>query len=177
MKIISRLSKRERTIFYITVFVVAFFLFFKFVIEGMLRLNTHLNRELHNKQVQLRRAGQIAKKGSVQKDYETLIAALKMVKNPQEEMARLLSEIDKIAKDSGVNVLNIRPQEIEDKKFYKRLSVDLRLEGENRNIMRFVFYLESSPLLLRIDKFNLAARSSQRGFLDCELSLSRVAIP
>ncbi|GEM_PF-3558808 len=177
MKTISRLSKRERTIFYITVFLIAFFLFFKFVFEGMLKFNAHLNQELHNKQIQLKRAGQIAKKGSVQKDYEALIAALKMEKNPQEEMARLLSEIDRIAKDSAVNVLNIRPQEIEDKKFYKRFSVDLRLEGENRNIMRFVFYLESSPLLLRIDKFNLAARSSQRGFLDCELSLSRVVIP
>lgn len=177
MKIISRLSKRERRIFYITVFVIAFFLFFKFVFEGMLKLNAHLNQELHSKQIQLRRAGQITKKGSVQKDYEALISALKAKGSPEEEMARLFSEIDKTAKLSGVNVLNIRPQEIEDKKFYRRFAVDLRLEGENRNITQFVFYLESSPLLLRIDKFNLTARSAQRGFLDCELSLSRVAIP
>lgn len=177
MKTIAKFSKREKIIFYITIAVFFFFLLFKFVIEGMFRLDQRLSQELKAKQTQLRRAEQIAKKGSAQKDYEALIQALKMKRSSEEEMGRILSEVENMAKESGVNILNIRPQEIEDKKFFKRFGVDLRLEGTNQEISKFVFYLESSPLLLKIDKFNLNARSSQRGLLDAELTFLRLAIP
>lgn len=177
MKSVAQFSKREKKIFYITLIVLACALFFKLVLGGMFGLDRRLTQELEAKVIALKRARQISKKGSAQKDYETLVAALKIEKGPDEEMARLFSEIEDKAKKSAVNILNIRPQEIEDKKFYKRFALELRLEGSSKDIIQFIYYLESSPLLLRIDKLTLSSRSAQKSPLNCELAISRIAIP
>ncbi|MBU2540441.1 MAG: type 4a pilus biogenesis protein PilO [Candidatus Omnitrophica bacterium] len=177
MKLISQLSKREKNIFYFTILIIAFSLIFKFILLPLFNLNQRLTQEVKAKEIELVRARRLSKGGSVQSQYDAFIAAIKMGESQDLEMARLLSEIESIAKEAGVNILNLRPHEIEDKRFYKRFLIELKSEGTSQQILRFIFSLESSQLLLRIEKFNLSSRISKGNLLNATLTVSRVAIP
>ncbi|MEW6009412.1 MAG: type 4a pilus biogenesis protein PilO [Candidatus Omnitrophota bacterium] len=177
MKVLSKLSKREKIFLYITAGLIAGSLGFKFIFEPLLRLSDRLNQKLKVSQSQLRRLQRLSSGKPIKEDYELSLASIKMAKSADAEMARLFGEIESMAKDAGVNILNLRPQEIEDKKVYKKFSLELKSEGTSKQILQFVFLIESSPLLLKIDRFQLAANASSKGLLSASLTLSRLAIP
>jgi Tfp pilus assembly protein PilO len=177
VKLINQLSRREKTLFFLTLSAVGLSLIFKFVIDPLIKRSEKLTQELKAKQIQLRRAESLSKQEGVQKQYEAFISAIKSSAKSEAEMSRLLSEIEKLAKDAGVNIVNILPQEVEDKKFYKKFSAELKIEGTNQQILKYIFSLESSPLLLRIDKLNLSSRASRQGLLNSSLTLYRIVIP
>ncbi len=176
MIFLKQLSKREKLIFYLTTGVVTCSLGFKFILEPLFRLNTKLNQQLKVKQSQLRRLERLSGGKSIKDEYAQALESIKMAQSLDAEMARLLSEIERIAKDSGVNILNLRPQDIEDKKLYKKFSLELKSEGANTQILQFVFFIESSPLFLKIDKLQIFGNAS-KGLLTANISLSRLAIP
>ncbi len=177
MKIIKQLSKREKIFFYVTLSIIVFSLIFKFVFFPLFSLNQRLTQEVKAKQLELRRALRLSQGEAAQNEYDAFIAAIKMGENRDLEMARLLSEIESMAKEAGVNIVNLRPHEIEDRKFYNKFLIELKSEGTSQQILRFIFSLESSPLLLRIEKLNLSSRGSRRNLLNAALTLSRVTIP
>lgn len=177
MKLISRLSKREKLFLYLTVGIIAGSFFLKFILEPLSSLNARLNQQLKVRQSQLRRLKRFSSGKSVEDDYELALTSIKMAQSPDAEMARLFTEIEKIAEDSGVNILNLRPQEIEDKKFYKKFTLELKSEGTSSQILQFVFFIESSALLLKIDRFQLVSTAASKGLLTASLVISRLAIP
>jgi Tfp pilus assembly protein PilO len=177
MKLTSQLNKRERLILALTIILVSFALISKFALRPLFTLNAKLAQELKTKQVHLKRLERMAGRKALKDEYETFIRALKMSESQELEMARFLSEIEKLATNSGVNILSLRPQEIEERKSYRRFLVELKCEGNNQQILQFVFLLESSPLLLKIERFQLSSSTSTPGLLTSDLTVSRIAIP
>ena len=177
MKFISHLNKREQFFLYLALGLIIFALVSKFMLGPLLRLNTKLNQELKAKQLHLRRLERLAQKESLKDEYQAFIDSLKMAQSQESEMAVVLSQIEGFAQEAGVNIVSLRPQETQEKKFYKRFAVELKSEGSMRQIQHFVFLIESSPLILKIDKFQLAASVVSPGLMVADISISRIAIP
>jgi hypothetical protein len=86
----------------------------------------------------------------------------------------LLREIERIAKDSSVEIINLTPQGIPDEKDKKKeYSADLRLEctGTDR-LLSFLNGIQESKFLIVVSKFALTAKDQQGVVLKAEMTLS-----
>lgn len=177
MKLISQLNKRERIFLYLTIALVIFGLVSKFVLGPLFSFNAKLTQELRAKQLHLRRIERLAQKKSLKDEYDAFIQALRMAESQELEMASILSGIEEFAKTTGVNIVSLRPQEIQERKVYKRFVIELKSEGTFRQIQEFAFLIESSPLILKIDKFQVTSGLSSAGLLSVDIAVSRIALP
>jgi Tfp pilus assembly protein PilO len=94
----------------------------------------------------------------------------------QEEQSFLLREIERLSRDLPLRIRGMRPLPSEDKGFYKRFAVSMEIEGSVEHTMQFVYLIENSPRLLRVERLQLTADGKKRGQLNSRLLVSRPAI-
>ena len=92
-------------------------------------------------------------------------------------MANILSEIEAVAKGINVRILNMKPQKIKAMEFYKNFSVDLIIEGQLKDITRFLNDLQNAPHLIKADKLHLVKESVVQPVLKASLLVSKILIP
>ncbi len=74
---------------------------------------------------------------------------------PNEEITWVVDEISKLSKDSGIELLSLEPQAVEDKGSYYRLPLELDIECSYHQLGNFLSRIENSPKFMRLDNFKL----------------------
>jgi Tfp pilus assembly protein PilO len=69
----------------------------------------------------------------------------------------MLSGIEDVAKKSNMGLLDLKPQPSKDRGFYREYSVEVETEGTMDSLVSFLYQLNSSTQLLRVQtlRFNL----------------------
>ncbi len=136
------LTKREKTILYITVGVIIFAFAFNFIIAPIYTKNDSLNKEINIARAKLKKyLWLIEQKEAIQAQFSA-ISSLSFQPNQQEDI--LAS-----AKDANIRIVDIRPQDT---------SIELRTEGLIEEHLKFIYNLERSLSFPRIKKFRLTVK-------------------
>lgn len=73
----------------------------------------------------------------------------------------VLSELEKLAKNSDIRIIDIRPQQQQNtSQGNRQLAVDLRTEGVMEGYLRFIYATENSALLLKIKRLQLNLKTA-----------------
>lgn len=89
----------------------------------------------------------------------------------------LLKETERIAKDLGVSIISLSPQEpSEQPKEYKKYKADLRMEGSLEQIINFLYKVGNSKLLIKLDRLSFSPKDEQASLLKAETTVS-IAVP
>ncbi|MCX5697178.1 MAG: GspMb/PilO family protein [Candidatus Omnitrophica bacterium] len=170
------LSKRERTFFYLTVAVVVFCVAINFFNGSFWQKNITLNREIALTRQKLKKCLRLlSQKESIQNRYNR-VAAHPDLSMPQGDVfVATLSELEKMAQDAGVRIVDIRPQDVsKGGGLYKEIAVDLRAEGDIEGYFKFIYNLENSLSLLRVRKFQLSSKTNSKS-LEGSFSISSIS--
>lgn len=145
---IKVLTNRERSIFYATAGVIVFAVIFNFLIFPILTRNNSLNSEIKlNREKLAKYTWFLKNRDAIAKKYAEFIPT-----GTDSEATNVLSELENIAKTSGVKIIDLRPQQAG--------KIDMRAEGSMGNYIKFIYHLENSPVLLRIKKFKISTKSN-----------------
>lgn len=87
----------------------------------------------------------------------------------------ILSELELIAQQSGVSIIDIRPQLPKETSAYKEIYIDLRAEGSMQAFLKFIYDIENSLSLLRIKKLQLIAKPNS-SILEGIFSISELSV-
>ncbi len=148
---IKVLNRREKFIFYATIGVIVFAFIFNFFLAPVLSRNDTLNNEIRLNREKLKNyLWLLSNKEAIQKKYAKFFPADNLTGQEQTETTGTLSELENLAKNSGIKIIDIRPQQ--------GGKIDLRAEGSLENYMKFIYNLENSLALLRIKKFQISAK-------------------
>ncbi len=167
-------SKREKLIFSITVILGLFVFGLNFIVLPALERINVLNREIDQKSFILKRHFKLINQGdSITSVYENYKQILSKVVNPDEMTAQLFEEVKLSAGKYGLKVQKIKPLTLKQNTSYKKVALEVDLEGDFKSIFQFINMIENSASLIDINSLNLRSKARSSKLLRCRLALSR----
>jgi len=154
------LSKREKVILSVTGVVILFAVLYNFLISAIIEKYSLLDNQVKIEKARLIKYKQILmRKPAIESKYAALYSNHE-VKPLGDPCVTLLSELERLAVNAGVRIIDIRPQADSALGNNKGMSVDLRLDGTMEGFIKFLYDTEKSFNLLTVKRFQLSARSS-----------------
>lgn len=174
---LSRLGKKERYIAYIAVFIAGAVIFDKLVLGPILKRLKDLNITISRKEKELNNALQIiAQKENINSTYQEYSKDIMQKLSDQKETAQLLSEIEKIAKKTGVSLIGMKPSQVKENKFHNEYIVQIEAEADVSSLVDFLYKLERTSKLIRVGEFRLAAKQKSGNTLKMDMVVKSITI-
>ena len=156
---IKILTKRERTILYLTVGIIISSILVKFLIAPVFTKNNNLNQEIKFTRVKLKKyLWLISKKKSLESKFSKYISGLSATAQESDTLVSALAELENLAKAAQIRIIDIRPQAPKASNLYKEIAIDIRAEGTMENYLKFIYDIENSLALLRIKRMQLNSK-------------------
>ncbi len=176
MEFLSRLSKKEKRLFYITVAIVGCVFFDRIVFKPVLNKLESFNGKIVLEEKKLEKSMHIlSQESSITSEYKKFAEGIKQDKSDEETLASLLSSIEKMAGSVSVFILDMKPNPVEKAESYKKFSAKIEAEAKISNLADFVYQLENSPRLLRISDFRLTPQKKE-AVLKINMTVTEVLI-
>ena len=148
MDIQTIISQNKSVVIVILIFIVALGIGNKFIYQPRTKIIKQIHLEIEK---------QTQKNGLLQ----DIIALKKDIASYNERIPRnteitwIVDEISKLSKDSGIELLSLEPQAIEDRGSYYRLPLELDIKCSYHQLGNFLSKIENSPKFIRLDNFRL----------------------
>ena len=177
MGFLSRLSKKERRLFYIAVAIVAVVFLDRAVFKPVMNKLESFNGRICVEEKKLEKSMQIlAQEANITSEYKKFAQSIKQDLSDEETTASLLSSLEKMANSVSVFILDMKPVPVEKAEFYKKYAVKIECEAKVSNLADFIYQLENSPRLLRIADFRLTPQQKKESILKIEMTVTEVLI-
>lgn len=170
------LAKREKIILFTTIGVIIFSFIFNFVIMPLVNMNNTLNKEIRMARMKLAKSlWLLSQKDNIQNKYSSFVSSGNTSDEQKDSTLNVLSEIEGLAKDARVRIIDIRPQ-VTYPSAKGQLLVDLRCQGTMDEYLKFIYNLENSNLLLNINRYQLSVSSANQ-LIDGIFTISKFSLP
>jgi len=162
MDFLSRLSKKEKRLFYITVAVVSIVFLDRVVFKPVINKLESFNGKISVEEKKLEKSMLIlAQEQAITSEYKKFAENIKQEQSDEEAIAILLSYLEKMANSVSVFILDMKPAPVEKSEFYKKYAVKIEAEAKISNLTDFIYQLENSPKLLRVSDFRLTPQKKE----------------
>jgi Tfp pilus assembly protein PilO len=125
---------------------------------------SHDLRNIHNKELiesEYRKYRNFVKKSSA---------------SDEENVSNILAEIEGLARASGVNLVDIKPQASKQVDFYREYAAEVTVEGQMEQVVTFLHKLNSSPQLLRAIKIRLGMKQKDASLVKASMLVTNISI-
>lgn len=175
---LTKLSTKEKKVFYITIVIVTFSLMDRAFFTPSL-----------NKVEQLKSAIQL-QKDSVAQDMRFLSRKEKVLKEaqlytnyitqtiPEEDVinTEFFRKIEQLALEANVKLIKSNPAEKKDEADYYQYYADLDCNGELKNMISFMHLINTSDDLFKIVKFNMSAKRGVDNHVATSMTVAKLII-
>lgn len=174
----KKINKREKILIYFIAALISFFLIERFLFSGLRGKSKAASQQIKVEEARLKSGLDIQKrKDKILAECKELKPYLEKVDgmSDQEVFAKFLKEAEKIAQDAGVSIVNLAPQsEVKEDGDYKKYDAEFRAEGSLTQIFNFVYKIQNSTLLIKLDRLSLSPKDEQASVMKIEAIISLV---
>ena len=117
----------------------------------------------------------LAVRESVDEQYRSLGPETMQLDSDEATISQFLRDMEAIARESRVTLLNAKPLRAEDHRSHKTYRIKLALAGKLQDIIRFVTAVVNGPGAIGLERFSLRGRH-HRDPVECGLSLRMVRL-
>jgi len=175
---IYQMSKKERLLFYVAVIFVGCAVVSRMALHPAIAKSASLNREIKLKKRMIEDSLRLlSQKEVIQKESGKYAGYIKQKLSEEQEVATLLKEIEDIAKDSQIQLIDLKPYSAKRGDFYTEYKVEVETEAEMNQLMTFIYNLQSSGGLLKVTKFSISPRVDKINTLKAQLAITKIFIP
>jgi len=163
-------TKREKLISYLTAAVIVFGILFNFFIAPFLSKNDALNKEINLTRQKLKKyLWLLSQSEEINNKAKDFPSSIKAVNQQGEASVAILAELEELAKDANIRIIELRPAAA------GKTLIDLRAEGNTEGYLKFIYSLENSLSLFKIKKFQLSAKSNPQ-ILESNFSITQLPL-
>jgi len=178
MVFIEKLSPKEKIGLFIAVAFVAFAIADRAIVTPVNDRIQRLNREIKIAEKQLiRHLRNLSQKEIVSKEYAKYIEYVRKVGSDEEEVAKILGEIESLARKSNVYLGDMKPHSPKVKGFHKEYTVEIEAESRMEPLINFLYQINNSPQLLRAEKLRVGSKKEKRGVVKSSILITKLVIP
>lgn len=169
------LSKREFAILRIALALLLFVVLFNIFLKPVLTQNEILNKEIRLTEQKIKKyKALLENKERLEKKYQKYMLPENEFTQKADSLVAALSDLENLAKSSNIAIIDMRPQAARKNDLYHEMPVDLRLEGGIEGYLDFIYKLENSFNLLRIQKFQLTTAENPQ-FLEGNFTITQIS--
>lgn len=175
IQFLTKLSPREKKILYIALSVILIAVSYHGILRPLQEKVVLLDDEIFSAEMKLRKAKiYIRQKDLIleeAKKYSNL--AQLDAGTDEEETARILSMIEQSARKHGVSLSDVKPNPIKSDKWTKRFEVELNGECSLEQLTQFVFDLEHSAQMLKVEQVSTTPKEEKSPVLRSQMTVVR----
>ncbi len=175
---ISKLSPKEKKIFYMAVFfVLAAFLDRLFLGPAMTRLKS-LDEEIeHERNIIKSDLRFLSFKNRILKENNAFSAYYAAKAQSDEEIiASFLKNIEMFASQAKVNLVKVNPSGSKQKKDYMEYYTNLECEGRLEDVAKFIYSVNTSSGLLKIIKLSINHKKAGLEYVNAAMTITKIII-
>lgn len=116
------------------------------------------------------------RRDSVEARYQKYIEYIQRSGSDEEEVAKILGEIESLARQSNVYVEDIKPLKPKEVDFYKEYAVEIEAEAKMPALTHFLYHVGMSSQLLRVEKLRLNLSKSGSDILKVSILITKVLV-
>ncbi|HPT39483.1 MAG TPA: GspMb/PilO family protein [Candidatus Omnitrophota bacterium] len=173
---LGRLSKKDKIIFYIAVFVVSLMVLDRAIISPVFNKIRSLNKEVKDEQATIKKNLRIlAQKDRILSEgakYSSFLGDAQL--SDDEQITLVLKEIESLASKSSVYLVDMKPSGTKESGSSKRIMINLNCEAQMEQLVDFMYNLENSNILLSIEKYQLTPKTKESSVAKCSISVYKV---
>jgi Tfp pilus assembly protein PilO len=98
---------------------------------------------------------------AIDAEYQQYGRLIGMRTSPAEENAKMLGEIEGLASQASVVLNGTKPREPKAREYYEEYPVEIEVEGEWAGIAGFLYGLQHSPQLLKVQDLTLSPKARE----------------
>ncbi len=178
MKILDKLSAREKKIAYTVVALLILVFGYRGIWRPFIEKLTSMDGEIFTMQLKLRKAKtfilqreQVMEEAKKYPNLEQMDAG-----SDEQEIARLLNLLEQKARRLGVSISDVKPNQLLSDKISKRFMVELNAECELGQLVDFIYELQNAPERLKIDRIEVATKEDKSAVLRSSFVVTRVVV-
>lgn len=175
MEMLKHLSKRERALFIVAAACIVLAIVYRVV---MIPVRDH-SREMDTRIQSLSRELAIlqrmaSERGEVAAEYRRMATMLPPGASEREEISSMLAQLEQIASRHAVSLLDVKPRKTKEEEWAKTYSVELEIEGDARQLVKFLHELNTVPGAIRVDDLQIRRKDKSQEILRVSLLASKL---
>lgn len=175
----ANLSKREKFILFVTLAVISFSLLYNLVFTPYFRKLTILDKEITQLENKLKKARRLVpKKSRIESDFNAFMINYKSEEgvSAEQQIARILIELESLSNQSGVHITDVKPRPVKNFEYYSEFIIEMRFEGPINEIAKFIYDIQQSKQLLKIEKLAINIKSNEATSLEGFIEIHKISI-
>jgi Tfp pilus assembly protein PilO len=178
MKLLNKFSKREKTIAYVVVIAISLLVSVRLIVSPIKTKLKEIDKEIETTRKQLERDwGRLEQKEVLTQRYQKYIQYAKVIGSDEEVMAKILSEIEGLASEAAINLIDVKPSPAKKIDFYNQYTIEVKAEGDMTSIVTFLYKLNVSTQLLRAEKVRFTSKERNSPLVKANLIITKVLVP
>ncbi|MFA5099661.1 MAG: type 4a pilus biogenesis protein PilO [Candidatus Omnitrophota bacterium] len=174
---LSKMSKREKMVLYGAIAFVAVAFMDRAIVGPIISRTRALDKDITDKKAAISRDLKIlAQKESIELRKAEYKAFSVLETTPEEDTSSLLKEVETLASKSKVYLADMKPQDSKQEQEFKKYQVNVNCEATFDKFIEFLYNIENSKKVLKIEKFSISLKSRQDPTLKCALTVSKVVL-
>ena len=175
---LARLSGREKTVFSAAILIVSLTALDRLVVFPIFSKMDELTAEIGEKESGIKKCLHIlAHKDRILAagiKYKTFIKSARSV---EEEMTTFLKEIENLASQNSIYLVDMKPGGVEEKAETKKYVPNLNCESQLEQLVEFMYSIERSDKLLTIERYKINPKSKESSVARTSISISKMVVP
>ena len=115
-------------------------------------------------------------KESISEEYGKYFPYIQRSGSDEEEVAKILGEIESLARKSSVYLVDMKPRKPREVDFYKEYTVEIEAQGYMESLMNFIYQLNTSSLLLRVETLRITQTKSGSKTLTASMLITKALV-
>lgn len=174
MKLFDRFSAKEKRWAYLTLAVATAAILYSLALEPHGKGRVYSNRKTQATAAALKKSlKSLSGYDAMRTEYQRLAKEVPSLKGG-EDTTESLGLLEKIASESSVFIVSVKPQVVEAEEGSKSIFLDVAARGTAQNLVHFLYRLENSPHLLHVRRLTVSPRQNTQE-LEANLILKQLA--
>lgn len=174
---ITRLSKRERVIFYATVFVIGVVILDRTLISPILKKIDDLSEAIATQEEVIEQSLLIVtQEKRIEGETSRYATYLSKPQAEKKEITAFLKEVENIAKRSSAYVVDIKPAGKSVEGPATKYFVKLNFEAQMDQVMNFFYNISNLAQLIKIEGYQIRPKTEGSSIITCNISISKTII-
>ncbi|MGE5308158.1 MAG: type 4a pilus biogenesis protein PilO [Deltaproteobacteria bacterium] len=175
---LSKLSKQEKAFLFVAIIAVGVSLVDRVIVRALWTRIRELDGKIEAREAGIRKDLKImAQKQRIEIQQTKYRPFLGAQPTENEEFTLFLKEVDTLARDSGIYVVDMKPTGTKQAGDSVKYMVNLNVEAEMGALVRFLYTIEDLNKLMTVEKYQVQPKSRDSQTAKCSMLVSKLVIP
>jgi hypothetical protein len=178
LKLLSGLSKREKTILYTAIIALSLVALDKLIVFPVFSKIKSLDSAIKEGESGIARdMRMLAQKEKIILETKKYASYLNSPESEEEAMTSFLKEVENLANKSSLYIIDMKPMGVKaEKDNTKKYQLVLTCEGQMQQLIEFIYNIENLNALLNIERYQISPKNKDTGTVQCSITIAKIAM-